>query len=105
MGCSIEYLLTTAKYTHCDVCDVNVYRAIKRGSAQNCKMTVDITRLSIISLKYAVATMFVIPITEEGMVRRVVSVVEKPRLRSDSVRYVCGGPTGTFRVSEITEYE
>ena len=49
----------------------------------------------MISLKYAEARSNKAPRIEDGMVRRLVSVVLNPRLRSDSVRYVWGGMTGT----------
>ena len=49
----------------------------------------------MISLKYAEARSNKAPRIEDGMVRRLVSVVLNPRLRSESVRYVWGGMTGT----------
>lgn len=79
---------------------MNVYSAISSGSAQNCRLTVARTRLLHTSLTYVAMTMVAIPMNDEGMLRRFVCVVVKPRFRSDSVRYNCGGPTGTgVRVS------
>ena len=40
----------------------------------------------MISLKYAHATIFIIPMTAEGIDNNVVSVVENPKLRRESVR-------------------
>lgn len=79
--------VTTVKYTHCDVALLKVYSAISKGSAQIWRIIVASTRLLIISLQYAAMIIVTIPIVVDGMVRRLDSVVLKPRLRSESVKY------------------
>ena len=59
---------------------------MRSGKAHNCRITVAKTRLSMISLKYAHATIFIMPMTAEGIDNNVVSVVENPKLRRESVR-------------------
>lgn len=87
--------MTTAKYTHSDVLLLNVYKAMRSGNAHICNTTVAMTRLLMDSLKKDVNNSMIIPITVDGIERRLDSVVSKPRLRKDKVRYVWGGPTGT----------
>jgi hypothetical protein len=49
-------------------------------------MTVAATGLLTFSLKYAVKSSMVAPMTTEGMDNKLVSVVLKPRLRRERVR-------------------
>lgn len=92
---------TTAKYAHCDVVLLNVWRAIKSGSAHICRTIVAPTRLLTISLTKAITSSPHIPKNNDGMLSKLVCVVVKPRLRRESVRYVCGGTTGTMRRPNI----